>query len=89
MKRKCCLSCAPNIPASISSSTRRTSSATWQAEWSEKTYDQGKFKGEKHFKGMFDVEIHSPTNITDIMRNPLGIFVSDFHVTEKISDPKP
>ena len=65
------------------------SSATWQAEWSEKTYDQGKFKGEKHFKGMFDVEIHSPTNITDIMRNPLGIFVSDFHVTEKISDPKP
>lgn len=61
------------------------SNRLWQAEWSEKVYDQGKYKGERFFKGTFEVEIHSPTDIKEIMRNPLGIFISDFHITEKLN----
>lgn len=57
----------------------------WQAEWSEMTFDQGKLKGERFFKGTFAIEPHSPTNIKEIMRNPLGIFISDFHITEKLN----
>jgi type IV secretion system protein VirB5 len=60
------------------------SNALWQAEWSEKTYEQGRFKEERFYKGMFEVEFHSPTDIVDIMKNPLGIFVYDFHITEKL-----
>ena len=60
------------------------SNALWQAEWSEKTYEQGRFKEERFYKGMFEIEFHSPTDIRDIMKNPLGVFVYDFHITEKL-----
>jgi type IV secretion system protein VirB5 len=60
------------------------SNTLWQAEWSEKTYEQGRFKEERFYRGMFEVEFHSPTDIKDIMKNPLGIFVYDFHITEKL-----
>jgi type IV secretion system protein VirB5 len=63
------------------------SNATWQAEWTEKTYDRGMPKDTKFFKGTFVVEFHSPSSITDIMKNPLGIFVSDFNITDKITQP--
>jgi len=62
------------------------SNVTWQAEWSEKSYDRGMPKGERFFKGTFMVEFRSPTNIADIMKNPLGIFVSDFNITERITN---
>jgi type IV secretion system protein VirB5 len=60
------------------------SAVLWQAEWSEKTYDRGKLTGERFYKGMFTVDILAPTKLTEIMRNPLGIFISDFYVTEKL-----
>ncbi|MCL2103420.1 MAG: type IV secretion system protein, partial [Syntrophorhabdaceae bacterium] len=62
------------------------SNVTWQAEWSEKAYDRGMLKDERFFKGTFIVEFRSPTNIADIMKNPLGIFVSDFNVSERITN---
>jgi type IV secretion system protein VirB5 len=60
------------------------SNALWQAEWTEKTYEQGRFKEERFYKGTFEVEFHSPTDIRDIMKNPLGIFIYDFQITEKL-----
>jgi type IV secretion system protein VirB5 len=60
------------------------SNALWQAEWSEKTYEHGRLKEERFYKGTFEVEFHSPTDIRDVMKNPLGIFVYDFHITEKL-----
>jgi type IV secretion system protein VirB5 len=62
------------------------SNVLWQAEWSEKTYEQGRFREERFYKGTFEVEFHSPTDIRDIMKNPLGIFVYDFHITEKLGN---
>jgi type IV secretion system protein VirB5 len=62
------------------------SNVTWQAEWSEKTYDRGLPKEEHFFKGTFTVEFRPPTSITEIMKNPLGIFVSDFNISERISN---
>jgi type IV secretion system protein VirB5 len=63
------------------------SDTTWQAEWSEKTYDRGMPKTEKFYKGTFVIEFHTPSSIADVMKNPLGVFVSDFNITEKISQP--
>jgi type IV secretion system protein VirB5 len=61
------------------------SNSTWQAEWSEKSYERGLAKGERFFKGTFIVEFRSPTSIADVMKNPLGVFIADFHVTERIT----
>jgi type IV secretion system protein VirB5 len=63
------------------------SNVTWQAEWSEKTYDRGMPKEERFFKGTFTVELHAPTNISDVMKNPLGIFISDFNISERLTQP--
>lgn len=62
------------------------SNMTWQAEWSEKVYEHEKYVGERFFKGMFVIEMNPPTEIKDIMRNPLGVFISDFHITEKLAN---
>jgi type IV secretion system protein VirB5 len=59
--------------------------ASWQIEWSEKTYLRGVFSSERFFKGVFLIEMQPPTNVGEIMLNPLGVFISDFDVTEKIS----
>jgi type IV secretion system protein VirB5 len=64
------------------------SNATWQAEWTEKTYDRGMPKSERFSKGTFVIEFHAPESIAEIMKNPLGIFISDFNITEKISQPQ-
>ena len=58
---------------------------SWQIEWSEKTYLRGSFASEHFFKGVFLIEMRPPTNVSEIMLNPLGVFVSDFDITEKIS----
>jgi len=63
------------------------SNITWQAEWSEKAYNRGMPRGERFFRGTFMVEFRSPTSIADIIKNPLGIFVSDFNITERITQP--
>jgi type IV secretion system protein VirB5 len=78
------------VSVTVESVLRATpeSNATWQAEWTEKTYDRGLAKGEGFYKGTFVVEFHAPTSIGDIMKNPLGIFVSDFNITEKITQPE-
>ena len=62
------------------------SNKTWVAEWSEKTFEREQYKEERFYKGTFVVEISPPTDIKQIMKNPLGIFVSDFNVTEKLSN---
>ena len=61
------------------------SNTTWQADWSEKVYERDKYIGERFYRGMFIIDRNPPTDIKDIMRNPLGIFVSDFHITEKLT----
>jgi type IV secretion system protein VirB5 len=57
---------------------------SWQIEWSEKTYLRGIFASERHFKGVFIIEMNPPTNVSEIMLNPLGVFVSDFDITQKL-----
>jgi type IV secretion system protein VirB5 len=61
---------------------------SWQIEWSEKYYYRGTFAMERFFKGVFVIDMRPPTNISDIMLNPLGVFISDFDITEKVT-PRP
>jgi type IV secretion system protein VirB5 len=58
---------------------------SWEIEWSEKTYLQGELATERFYKGIFIIEMRPPTSVSEIMLNPLGVFISDFDITEKIS----
>lgn len=60
------------------------SNKLWQAEWYERIYEQGRFTKEHYYKGMYEIEVNTPTSLRDIMKNPLGVFIHDFHITEKL-----
>jgi type IV secretion system protein VirB5 len=61
------------------------SSTSWQIEWGEKTYLRGTLASERFYKGVFIIETAPPTSVNEIMLNPLGVFISDLDITEKIS----
>jgi type IV secretion system protein VirB5 len=76
-----------SVNVNVQSVLRRTpeSNASWEIEWSEKTYLRGLLSSERFFKGVFLIVMRPPTNVGAIMLNPLGVFVSDFDITEKVS----
>jgi type IV secretion system protein VirB5 len=57
---------------------------TWRGEWEEKRMSAGNLLSVKSFTGIFEVEVSPPSEIKDIMENPLGLFVTDFNVTEEL-----
>lgn len=59
------------------------SRTSWQADWSEEAFDRGQSQGKHFYRGVFEVEINPPTDVKDIMKNPLGIFVNTFTIAEK------
>lgn len=76
-----------SVNVDVQSVLRRTpqNNTSWEIEWSEKTYRHGVASSTRFYKGVFMIEMRPPTNVSEIMLNPLGIFVSDFDITEKIS----
>jgi type IV secretion system protein VirB5 len=53
----------------------------WQAEWKEEKITEGNVET-KHYRGIFDTVINSPSSMQEVLDNPLGIFVVDFTFTE-------
>jgi type IV secretion system protein VirB5 len=60
------------------------SGKTWRGEWEEKRMSAGNLLSVKSFAGLFEIEVSPPSEIKDIMENPLGLFVTDFSVTEEL-----
>lgn len=58
------------------------SDKTWQLEWSEHRFQSGTVVGTKFFKAIATIEVEPTRRMTEVMENPLGIYVVDFHVTE-------
>jgi type IV secretion system protein VirB5 len=56
----------------------------WQCEWTEQglNKDSGNSVFKKQYRGIFDVAINTPTNMKEILENPLGIFITDFNFSE-------
>lgn len=59
-----------------------TSGKTWRAEWDEKRMSDGNLNSSKSFTGIFDTQLMPPTGIREIMENPMGLFITDFNITE-------
>ena len=59
-------------------SVLKVSKNTWQVDWSETTSGQMNSTSApvaKHYKAMLDIRLVPPTTSTEIMKNPLGIYI--------------
>ena len=59
------------------------SAETWQAEWTEERFSlMGDKTGTKHYRGIFSTAIVTPSDMREVLANPLGIFITDFNFSE-------
>jgi type IV secretion system protein VirB5 len=58
------------------------SEKTWQAEWTEDAFQDGRKLWTKHFRGIFETAINAPKTMDEIFINPLGIYITDFNFSE-------
>lgn len=61
------------------------SDTSWQIEWTETTRNaSGKVIKAEDWQGTFTVSISPPTDATQIMMNPLGVYVRQFSWTQRL-----
>ena len=54
----------------------------WQVDWAEHHYESGRLVETRAFKAVVTVAIEPTRSLSQVLQNPLGIYVVDFHVTE-------
>lgn len=54
--------------------------ATYHAEWIERSG-----KSEHHYQGVYEVVISPPSDVANLVNNPLGVYITDFRVQEKLN----
>lgn len=60
------------------------SANTYQVNWSETTVNMdGKTEKEKKYSGVFTTVVKQPTTSTEILKNPLGLYISNFDVSTR------
>lgn len=55
---------------------------TFQVDWSEHRYESGSLVETRDFKAMVSIDVEPTRALDQVLTNPLGIYVVDFHVTE-------
>jgi type IV secretion system protein VirB5 len=58
------------------------SETKWQAEWTEEVFERGQRISIKQYRGIFDIVVHTPSTMKEVLENPLGIYVTDFNFSE-------
>ena len=58
------------------------SERTWQAEWTEDAFQDGRKIWTKHYRGIFETAVSAPKTMDEILVNPLGIYIIDFNFSE-------
>jgi type IV secretion system protein TrbF len=59
----------------------RVSSDTWQLDWRESTFDNHGAPSESPtiWRGMFHVVLRRPTGEQELLHNPIGLYIDEFH----------
>ena len=56
------------------------SSQTWQCDWTESQWNkQGQLQEKVDWRGMFRLTLKKPRTIQDMEKNPLGMYIREFH----------
>ncbi|MBU0455782.1 MAG: conjugal transfer protein TrbF [Pseudomonadota bacterium] len=60
------------------------STNAYQVDWRETSVDNsGQVLGKKDYSGVFTFQMKQPTTQEAILKNPLGIYISDFHISPR------
>lgn len=62
-------------------SVLKVSDATWRVEWNETDYSLGHRLGQTSWTGLFTVGITPSADMNSVIKNPLGIYVTDYSVS--------
>ncbi len=76
---------APAVSVDIKSVIPR-SPTTYQLQWTETAYRQGEHAGVTHWTGLFSTKIQPPTDEAQLRANPLGLFITDFKMTQELGN---
>jgi type IV secretion system protein VirB5 len=59
---------------------------TFQVDWIEESVDQnGQMLGQQGMSGIFTITLQAPTTKEEMLRNPLGIYLTDFHISPRVA----
>ena len=66
------------------------SANTWQSDWTETSWDEaGSMKSQTVWRASIRVVFRVPQTAADVVANPIGLFVDEFHWAElRINEPK-
>lgn len=74
---------APAITVDIKSVIPR-SPTTYQVQWNETEVHQGEHAATTHWTGLFSTKLQPPTDEAQLRANPLGLFITDFKMTQEL-----
>ena len=57
---------------------------TWQCEWEESECIKGEEQARRRFTGLFTVESNPTKDLDSVINNPLGIYVTEFSITQNL-----
>jgi len=61
------------------------SANTFSLRWTENAVDNnGQSLGQKNVSGVFTIVLKTPQKQAEILSNPLGIYITDFHISERV-----
>jgi type IV secretion system protein VirB5 len=60
------------------------SPTTYQVQWNETEFRQGEHAATTHWTGLFSTKVQSPTDEAQLRANPLGLFITDFKMTQEL-----
>jgi type IV secretion system protein VirB5 len=58
---------------------------TYQAEWIERSTNANKIKLEAYFQGVYQIAIAPPSDMNNLVNNPLGVYITEYRVQQKIN----
>ncbi|MDR1944287.1 MAG: type IV secretion system protein [Synergistaceae bacterium] len=57
---------------------------TYQARWTEVTETENQSVKENSYVGLFTVSISPPADFTNLMSNPLGVYITDYDIEQNL-----
>jgi type IV secretion system protein VirB5 len=63
------------------------SATSYQVQWAETAFHQGEHAATTRWTGLFSTKIQPPHNEAQLRANPLGLFITDFHLSQELGQP--
>jgi type IV secretion system protein TrbF len=60
------------------------SATSFQVQWSETAFRQGQHASTSRWTGLFSTKISPPRTEAQLRANPLGLFITDFHISQEL-----